>query len=60
VMQPFDASIEWWSCLRAAIRVRDRLTHPQLPGDLDVSGDDIVRALKAKKGFETEVLRYAE
>jgi hypothetical protein len=60
VMEPFDASIEWWSCLREAIRIRDRLTHPQLPGDLDVSGDEIVIALKAKEGFETEVLRYTE
>jgi len=57
VEQPFDASVEWWSCLKQAIRVRDRLTHPKMPCDLDVSGDDIVIALKAKAGFENEVLR---
>lgn len=56
--QPFDASIEWWSCLKRAIRVRDRLTHPKMPGDLDVSGDDIVNALKAKSGFEVEAMRF--
>ncbi len=60
VSQPFDASVEWWSCMRKAIRVRDRLTHPKMPGDLDVSGDDIVNALKAKAGFEQEVMRHRE
>lgn len=59
VMAPFDASVEWWSCLKEAIRVRDRLTHPKLPGDLDVSGDEIVKVLEAKAGFETELLRDA-
>lgn len=58
VSEPFNASIEWWSCMRKAIRVRDRLTHPKLPGDLDVSGEDIVDALKAKAGFEEELLQY--
>jgi len=58
--EPFDASAEWWSCLKQAIRVRDRLTHPKLPGDLDVSGADVVNALKAKAGFEAEALRFGE
>ena len=57
VTEPFDASVEWWSRLREAIRVRDRLTHPKLPGDLDVSGDDIVKVLRARDGFEEEILR---
>ena len=56
VADAFDASIEWWSCLKEAIRIRDRLTHPKMPGDLDVSGDDIVKVLKAWKGFEAELL----
>ncbi len=60
VPEPFDASVEWWSCMKEAIRIRDRLTHPKLPGDLDVSGDDIVKVLKAKNGFEAEVLRFAD
>lgn len=60
VSQSFDASVEWWSCMKKAIRVRDRLTHPKMPGDLDVSGDDIVDALKAKAGFESEVMRHRE
>lgn len=60
VSEPFDASVEWWSCLKETIRVRDRLTHPKMPGDLDISGEEIVKALKAKKGFEEEVLRYVQ
>jgi hypothetical protein len=58
IAEPFDASVEWWSCLREAIKIRDRLMHPKMPGDLDVSGDDIVKVLKAKQGFEEEVLRH--
>ena len=60
VEQPFDASAEWWSCLKKAILVRDRLTHPKMYGDLDVSGDDIVNALKAMAGFETEIMSHKE
>lgn len=56
VSEPFDPSVEWWSCLKEAIRVRDRLTHPKWPGDLDVSGDEIIKVLKAKQGFEEELL----
>jgi hypothetical protein len=58
VKEPFDASVEWWSCLRDAIKIRDRLTHPKLPGDLDVSGEDIVKVLRARHGFEEEILRH--
>ena len=47
----FDASVEWWACLKASIRVRDRLTHPRMPEDIDISGDEIVTALKAYSGF---------
>lgn len=54
----FDPSEEWWSALRDTIRTRNRLTHPQLPGDLDVSGDEIVKALRAKQGFDDVLLEY--
>lgn len=60
VSEPFNASIKWWSCMKKAIRVRDRLTHPKLPGDLDVSGEDILDALKAKTGFEEEFLQHRD
>lgn len=55
IVTPFDASVEWWSCMREAIRIRDRLTLPKWPQDLDVSGDDIVKVLKARQGFEEEI-----
>jgi len=54
----FDPSQEWWSALRDTIRIRNRLMHPQLPGDLDVSGDEIVRGLKAKQGFDDVLANY--
>lgn len=55
-----SASVEWWSCLKASIKVRDRLTHPKLPGDVDVTADELVSALKAYNGFKKQVLTYAE
>jgi hypothetical protein len=55
--EPFDASVEWWSSLKTAIRIRDRLTHPKMPGDLDISGEDIVTVLRARDGFTAEFLR---
>lgn len=58
IAEPFDASVDWWCCLREAIRVRDRLTHPKLPGDLDLTGDDIVKVLRAKDGFEDELMSH--
>jgi hypothetical protein len=55
VEESFDPSAGWWSHFREAVRIRDRLTHPKMPGDLDISGDDIVKVLKAKRGFEQEL-----
>jgi len=34
--------------------------HPKLPGDIDVSGAEIVAAFKAYEGFKQQVLYYAE
>ncbi len=56
----FDPSTEWWSCLKKSIRVRDRLTHPKLPGDVDVSGEEIVTALKAYHGFSEQAMSYPD
>ncbi len=52
----FDPASEWWSCLQEIIRVRDRLMHPRFAEDIDVSGAEIVNALKAKKGFDEVLL----
>jgi hypothetical protein len=54
----FDPSTEWWSCLRSSIKVRDRLTHPKLPEDVDISGAETVAALKAYEGFKHQVMYY--
>jgi hypothetical protein len=56
----FDASCEWWSCFKTAIKIRDRLTHPKLPEDIDVSGNEIVTVLKAFNGFKEQALNYAQ
>ena len=56
--EPFDPTVEWWSCLKEAIKIRDRLTHPKWPSDLAISGAEIVKVLKAKNGFEEELLRF--
>lgn len=54
----FDPSSEWWSCLRSTMKVRDRLAHPRMPGDLDISGDEIIAALNAKSGFDATLAAY--
>ncbi len=54
----FDPGLQWWSCFKKSIKVRDRLTHPKLPGDLDIAADEIIDLLKAKEGFEKVVLSY--
>jgi hypothetical protein len=56
----FDPSTEWWSCLKSSIKVRDRLAHPKLPEDVDVSGAEIETVLKAYEGFKQRVMYYAE
>ncbi len=55
----FDPSKEWWSYLKSSIKVRDRLRHPKLPKDIDVSGTEIVAALKAYEGFKEQAMAYA-
>lgn len=58
--KPFDASVEWWNCLRAAIKIRDRLMHPKWPEDLDISGEEILKVVKAMRGFEEELVSTFE
>jgi hypothetical protein len=56
----FDPSVEWWSCLRTAIKVRDLLMHPRMPDDLDISPEGLIKTIKAKNGFEKLIMRYIE
>ena len=58
IPEPFDPSVEWWCCLKEAIRIRDRLTHPKWPADLNISGDEIIKVIRAKNGFERELLHF--
>lgn len=46
-----DTSKKWWSDFKSAIKVRDRLMHPKLPEDLDVSGQEVVYAISVHNGF---------
>jgi hypothetical protein len=55
----FDPSVKWWSCLKSSIKVRDRLTHPKLPRDIDLDGDEIIAALEAYNGFKDQAMAYA-
>jgi hypothetical protein len=41
-----DLGGEGWSDLMASLKLRDRLTHPKLKSDLDISDDEIRRAIK--------------
>ena len=48
----FDASKDWWSCLCASLKVRDRLVHPRTVEDLLVSQDEMKNLIQAKAGFD--------
>lgn len=56
----FDPSVDWWSSLRESMRVRDRLMHPRMPGDLDVTPNELLTVIKAKNGFVKLLERYIE
>ena len=58
--QAFDPKQGWWSDFKASTRVRDRLMHPKMPGDLNVSGDEITQAQRAFNGFNEQLGFYAE
>lgn len=53
-----DFSSEWWSSLKKSIKVRDRLMHPRMPNDLDVSDDEVQDTIKAMEGFTKIIYRY--
>jgi hypothetical protein len=46
-----DTGGHWWSDFRKATRVRDRITHPRLPKDLDISPDEVMLITKVEFGF---------
>lgn len=47
----FDSSMEWFSALGNAIKVRDRITHPKNPCDLDIMPNEVIDTVKAVSGM---------
>ena len=56
--EPFNANVEWWSCLKTAIKVRDRLMHPKWPEDIHITDEEFEATVKAYNGFKEQVLSY--
>ncbi|MDR5873801.1 hypothetical protein [Vreelandella gomseomensis] len=54
----FDAGLTWWSDLKKAIKVRDRLMHPRTPEDLDIAPSEVVTVISAVRGFESLLFEY--
>lgn len=58
--QCFDPSAQWWSCFQKSVLVRNRLTHPRMTDDLDVTPDELVTAMGAHVGFLDLLAKYGE
>jgi len=54
----FDVNARWWDCLQRSIKVRDRLTHPRNPEDLDVLANEVIDALEAREGYRELLHAY--
>lgn len=58
----FDSSSEWFSAFGNAIKVRDRITHPKNPLDLEIMPQEVITTIKAVDGMVRtlrEELTYA-
>lgn len=58
--QTLDTGKAWWFDFKKAVKVRDRLMHPKLPEDLDISGDEVVLAIRVHDGFGELMRSYDE
>lgn len=56
IARKLDTASEWWECLVSSIKVRDRLMHPRNPKDLDVSPKEVISAIKAQRGYSSEII----
>lgn len=56
--KPFDAGLKWWHDLKIAIKIRDRLMHPRIPQDLDISPKEVITVISAVRGFESLLAEY--
>ncbi len=54
----FDAGVKWWDELRKAIKIRDRLMHPRMPEDLDITAKEVITVIAAVRGFESLITEY--
>lgn len=54
----FDAGLSWWSDLKKAIKIRDRLMHPRTPEDLDIEANEVISVMSAVRGFEALICQY--
>ena len=54
----FDAGLTWWSDLKKAIKIRDRLMHPRSPADLDIEESEVITVISAVRGFEALLVKY--
>jgi len=50
-----DTSGSGWAALQAAVKVRDRVTHPKRVSDLDLSDEEIRRVVDAFRWFDSQV-----
>jgi hypothetical protein len=57
---PFDVSQQWWSSLRKAVELRDRVTHPRAGSDLDISRDELMIMVDAEAGYRLLLSSYLE
>ncbi len=55
----FDPSADWWACFQAAVKIRDRLTHPRWASDLEIGPDEMMQVINAKAGFTALATAYA-
>ena len=53
-----DISKKWWFDFKRMVGVRDRLTHPKLPEDLDVSLQEVELAISVGNGFADLIDSY--
>ena len=55
-----DTSRQWWSDFKEATRIRDRLMHPRLPRDLNISPDEVVLIMRVEFGFRELMGSYID
>ena len=53
-------SAEGWRAFKSAVRVRNRITHPNVRADFEVSGREVDEALAALKWIEQEACQVLE